>query len=49
MNVIFLFWLLFFIAIALYFYDYKNIQASPKQIVYSDDSDLLELIEEKQH
>jgi hypothetical protein len=49
MNIIFLFWLLFFLAIGLYFYSKKNIQPkTQQQLLIADDIDLLESFE-KEH
>jgi hypothetical protein len=50
MNVIFLFWSLFLLAIALYFLKYKNTQPNSQiQPIFNEDSDLLEIIEDQHH
>ena len=48
MNVIFLFWLFFFVAVGFYLFSQKNIDSKTQpKIVVNDDSDVLEAIEDQ--
>jgi hypothetical protein len=48
MNIIFLFWLLFFLAIGIYIHSQKNIHSTTQQkLIIAEDVDLLDAVEEQ--
>ncbi len=48
MNIIFLFWLFFFVAVGFYLFSQKNINSKTQpRVIVNDDTDVLEAIEDQ--